>query len=205
MAARILRRLYRIGVALVAVAALLGVIDLGTRFTNLTADVEGRQRPFMADGGMGQPVHARTFIATALAMRGAAVIHDSSTFSSADHKTNGVWLIVKVEITAIDQPRFVGYAAIRDAKGRVYLASPRLNQPITGGRTLQPGLPVIGEIAFEMPRDAAASPTLLLAKGSYQDMDSVVEISLGTNSPATVAGWAGDQQPVTLMETTVKA
>lgn len=195
---RIRQILGRTGYGLLALVLLLGTINLGAKLKAYADDVDAAQRPFPVGAAVGQPARGRTFAATAVEVRGASVIQASGI----DHPTNGVWLIVTVRVVALDESLVVGYAALRDANGRVYVASNRVNQPLIGGRSLQPGLPVIGEIAFELPRDAATSPTLLLAENRLdQRMDSMLELSLGSNSRDTVDGWADDTQPTTLMAT----
>jgi hypothetical protein len=201
MTGRILRRLGRIGLAFVGIALLLGTIDVTIWLNTKANDVDAAQAPFTVSADMGQEAQARTFVAAALSVRGAAVIHDS-----ADHSTPGVWLIVKVQAAVIGKTRSIGYAAIRDSRGRVYVASDRLEDQFAGSRgvSLEPGVPEIGEIAFEVPRDAATAPTLLLAEPLLdQRADSMLEIKLNTNSSATIDGWATDPKATPLLPVTV--
>jgi hypothetical protein len=198
-----LRAARRIGFGVVAVALLLGTVNLATLLKNYSDDVDAENRPFPINAAVNQTARARTFVATAQGERGGAVIQDSN-----NHPTSGVWLIVKVRVEATNVPTIIGYAAIRDTRGRVFRATDRLEHQVAGtmGRQLQPGLPVVGEIAFELPRDAATAPTLLLADNSIdQEMDAMLEITLDANSSATVDGWAADTKPTTLMSPTVSA
>ncbi|MBX6750727.1 MAG: hypothetical protein IRY85_13825 [Micromonosporaceae bacterium] len=188
----------RTAYGLVAVVVLLGTINLGMWLKTYSDDVDAAQRPFIVEADVGQPARGRTFVATALEVRGAKVIRDSGI----DHATNGVWLIVKVRLTALDQPVHVGYAAVRDSAGRVYHASNRVNQPLVLGHVLQPNLPVVGEIAFEVPRDAAVSLTVELAENPTDlRMDSLLRLRLDPLRSDVVDGWADDPQPATLMAT----
>jgi hypothetical protein len=200
---RIVRTLGRVGVGLVAVALLLGTIDVTVWLRTKEFNVDEQNRPFTVSVGMGQPARARTFVATALSVRGAAVIHDR-----ADHTTPGVWLIVRVQAAAVGESMTIGYAGLRDARGRVFRSSNRLDGQFAGtlfSNHFSPGVPDVGEIAFELPRDAATSATLLLAeeRGFDLRMDSMVEIKLDPISPATVDQWAADTTPTTLMAVTV--
>jgi len=202
---RISRAVGRIGLGLVAIVVLLGTINVSIWLKTKADDVDAEHRPFAVSVGMGQTAHARTFVVTAVSVRGAAVIHDS-----ADHTTPGVWLIVKVRAEAVGETMVIGYAAIRDARGRLFRASDRLDGQVAGtllASSLQPGVPDVGEIAFELPRDAAASATLLLAPYTAFDlrMDSMVEIKLDAISPATVDEWATDTEATTLIPVTVAA
>jgi hypothetical protein len=188
----------RIAYGLAAVVVLLGTVSLGMWLKAYADDVDAAQRPFVVEADVGQPARGRTFVATALGVRGAGVLRDSGL----DHPTNGVWLIVKVRLLALDEPLDIGYAALRDSAGRVYVASNRINQPLVRGRILQPNLPVVGEIAFEVPREAAGSLAVELAEKSFdQRMDSLVRLRLEPLSPDVVHGWADDPEPATLMAT----
>ena len=191
----------RIAYGLVAVVVLLGTVSLGIRLKTYADDVDAAQRPFAVQADPGEPAYGRTFVATALEVRGAGAIRDSGV----DHTTNGVWLIVKVRLAALDEPVGVGYVALRDAAGRVYLASNRIDQPLVRYRTLQPNLPVVGEFAFEVPRDVAGSPTVLLAESVELRMDTMLELRLEPLSPETVKKWADDPQPARLMATELAA
>jgi hypothetical protein len=106
------------------------------------------------------------------------------------HDTSGVWVLVRVRLVARNEPILVGYAAVRDADGRTYLASNRIElKLVMGGRDLQPGVPVEGEIAFEVPRGAAPSLSLRLARPPLdQRMDAIAEVPLGI-SGAMVNKW----------------
>src|SRR5262249_17048006 len=69
--------------------------------------------------------------------------------------------ILKVELMATDRTTAVRYLALADRDGRTFRVSQRWRQDIAEGRPgLQPGLPVDGEVAFEVPRDAATHLTL---------------------------------------------
>jgi hypothetical protein len=198
----LVRTLRRTALGIVGTALLLGTVNLATGLKHYSDDADAAQRPFAVSATMAQAARGRTFVATAQGVRGAAVISDS-----ADHTTPGVWLIVKVRVMALDKPMFVGYAALRDARGRVFVASNRVEHQVVGyfGRQLQPGLPVVGEIAFEIPRDGATGATLLLAGSSDLRMDSMLEITLSTASAATVDDWATDTEPTTLITPAVVA
>jgi hypothetical protein len=181
----------RVAYGLVAVVVLLGTISLGVRVKTYADDIDAAQRPFAVAADAGQPAQGRTFAATALEVRGAGVVRDGGL----DHPTNGVWLLVTVRVVPLDEPIRIGYAALRDSAGRVHRASNRVSQPLLSGRLLQPNVALVGEIAFEVPRDVAGSLTVLLAKNPDVRMDSLLELSLKSLSPDAVDGWAADPQP----------
>jgi hypothetical protein len=192
--------LRRIGSWAVGAATLLIVINLGGRIMAFDSDSDIRERPFAVGAGLGETARARTLTATGLSVRGAAVISDGGPA----HDTGGVWVIVRIRATSLDEPMLMGYAALRDARGREFWASNRVKQPFKDGRTLQPGIPVEGEVAFEVPRDAATHVTLLLAERPHDHrMDSMIEVDLGSRGSATVDGWVADRTATTLVAATV--
>jgi hypothetical protein len=165
---------------------ILAALAVGGVITSGTPDTDRRQRPFVRTGAMGQAVNARSFDATVLGVRGAAKVSDAGQV----HDTSGVWVLVRVRLVARNEPILVGYAAVRDADGRTYLASNRIElKLVMGGRDLQPGVPVEGEIAFEVSRGAAPSLSLRLARPPLdQRMDAIAEVPLGI-SGAMVNKW----------------
>ena len=144
-----------------------------------------------------------TFDASVLSVRGAAVLNDPEPdiATSPTHDTSGVWVIVRIRVVAVDKPVEVTYAAVRDAEGRIYLATTRFEQPfVDGERTLQPGVPVTGEVAFEVP--VAVVPQLslrLAAPGITHDlrMTAMADVPLHI-SAGTARQWKADATPATL-------
>jgi hypothetical protein len=158
-------------------------------------DTDSRERPFVRTGSVGQPVSARTFDATVLGVRGAATLVQRGT----KHDTSGVWVIVRIRLVAREKPISVGYAAVRDSAGRTFRASGRIDQPMgDGSRTLQPGIPIEGEVAFEVPRPSATALTVVLATEVLdRRMDAVVEVALPGVDGVTVERWVHQPEPVT--------
>lgn len=184
-----------VGTMLIAALAIGGLIaswrPLGGGGT------DDRERPFVRAGQAGDTVSARVFDAKVVGVRGAGKVR----LRGAAIDTGGVWILVRTRITATDEETTVGYAALRDARDRVFLASSRIEQEMTGGRTFQPGIPVEGEFVFEVPRDAATNLTLLLAKASIdRRMDAMAEIELSTYDSPTIDQWAASAEPITLEE-----
>ncbi|GAA4715135.1 DUF4352 domain-containing protein [Phytohabitans rumicis] len=157
------------------------------------ARADARERPYISAGQVGDSVSARSFEAKVLEVRGAKVVG----FRGTGHDTDGVWILVQVRITATTEDTLLNYAALVDDKDRVYRATGRFDQPFTAGRTLQPGIPVEGEIAFEVPRDVATSLRIRLAAPLIdQRMDGMAEIELPKFDTATIDKWATNQEPV---------
>lgn len=155
-----------------------------------------RERPYLVTGSVGESVSARTFDATVVSVRGGKLLG----VRGKGYDTGGVWILVKLRVTATEENTRVGYAAVLDDRDRTFLASGRIDQPFgDGGRTFQPGVPVEGEIAFEVPRDAATSLRIRVATPlADQRMDAMAEVALPSTDSATVDKWATDENPVIL-------
>jgi hypothetical protein len=117
--------------------------------------------------------------------------------------TGGVWVIVDVELTATQQTTAVRYLALADRDGNTYRVSQRWHQAITEGvPDLQPGLPVDGEVAFEVPRDAATQ--LSLRAGEHWSVAvglrsrAVTDIALPVER-SEVDRWVADRDPAVLV------
>jgi hypothetical protein len=110
-------------------------------------------------------------------------------------------VIVRVRLSAKKEPISVGYAAVRDRAGRTYLASDRVRQPLVdGSRAFQPGIPIEGEVVFEVPKDALDGLVALFA--AHPDrlaLDAMAEVELPSLNVA-----AAEQPPATLAPTEVK-
>jgi hypothetical protein len=174
----------RIGSTALVVAALA----TGVAITSQAPDTDARQRPFVRAGVMGESVDGRTFQASVVAVRGARRI----ARSGKTRDTGGDWVIVRARAVARDKPTSIDYASVRDARGRTFLATTRINQPlVAGGYFMQPGIPVEGDIVFEVPHASAARLTLRLADSSDVRMDAAIEISIASDGP-TVDRWLAE-------------
>ncbi|MGN9913214.1 hypothetical protein ACTMTJ_37305 [Phytohabitans sp. LJ34] len=185
----------RVGMLLVAALAVGGVV---ANWRPLDGDrADRRERPYIEVGQVGDPVSARSFEAKLISVRGARLLG----VRSKGYETGGVWILVRVRVTATTEDTVIGYAALIDDRDREFLASGRFTQLFAdSARTLQPGIPVEGEIAFEVPRDVATSMRLRLASRPFdQRMDGMAEITLPKVDTATVDGWA-TQKDAVIME-----
>jgi hypothetical protein len=160
----------RLGVGVLVLAALA----VGGVISSRAPDVDHRERPFVTTGTVGKRVDARAFDVTVVGVRGTMKLARSGTW----HDTGGVWVLVRVRLVAHKEPASVGYAAVRDSADRKYLATNRITQPLAG-RSLQPGIPVEGEFAFEVPTKVAPTLSVRLAGPPLdQRMDAMAEVPL---------------------------
>ena len=174
----------RIGSTALVVAALA----TGVAITSQAPDTDARQRPFVRVGVMGEPVDGRTFQGAVVAVRGARRI----ARSGKTRDTGGVWVIVRARAVARDKPTSIDHASVRDARGRTFLATMRINQPlVAGGYVMQPGISVEGDIVFEVPQASAARLTLRLADSSDVRMDAAIEVPIASDGP-TVDRWLAE-------------
>src|SRR4029078_1356952 len=105
------------------------------------------EQPYPRAGAGGERIDVRTFDLTVVSVRGAAKV---SAYGK-NYDTNGVWVVVRGRMTAKAEPTSAGYAAVRDGRGRIYLATDRFPQTfVGGGRKGQPGVTLEGDVAFEV-------------------------------------------------------
>jgi hypothetical protein len=197
----------RLGAGALVAAALA----VGAAITTHTPDTDARERPFVRAGVVGKPVDARTFDATVISVRGAAKLAGGRKLASVPARvrdTAGVFVLVRVRLVARDRPTLVDHAVVRDARGRTFVATPRIGQPVVGHHILQPGIPIEGDVVFEVPRDAAARLTLRLADELNPRLDAVAEVPLSlapSIDQAVVQRWIADPAPAVIAEAEVVA
>jgi hypothetical protein len=177
---------------------LVVALAVGALVSRNTPDVDTQQQPFVRTGQVGGIVRTPDFDARVLSVRGAAVISQSG----AVRDTSGVWVLVTVRLMAMHKPLGVGYMAVRDGQGRSYRASTRIDQALSGWR-LQPGVPVAGEVAFEVPVAVAGNLSIRLAEPPIDlRMTAVAEIPLAI-SDSSARQWRAQTQPVVLVRPSV--
>jgi len=140
------------------IAAVLVTLLLGQALLRTAPSADDDSATFLVGGRSFRPVVVGGLAVTVLGIRGASLVRrpDGRILD-----TGGVWVIVDVELTATQQTTAVRYLALADRDGNTYRVSQRWHQAITEGvPDLQPGLPVDGEVAFEVPRDAATQLSL---------------------------------------------
>jgi hypothetical protein len=187
-----LRSRFGAGVLIVAALSVGGLIRSGT------PDVDTSERPFARAGAVGRKVDAQTYDATVLAVRGATKIHRVAGLTKrGDRDTDGVWVLVKVRLLAHREAVQVGWAGLKDGRDRVFSCTDRIDQPLVcAGRMLQPGIPVTGEVAFEVPRDAGTDLTIQLNERPIDHrMTTMIEVQLPI-SRGMLDGWIGNAASV---------
>jgi hypothetical protein len=165
------------------VILVLAALAAGRAILEFRADANDMHRPYLRSGATGQTVDLRTFDLQVLGARYASVLRDSGVI----HETTGVWVIVKVRITAHTEPISVGYAALHDRNDRTYFATDRVRQSLVGGvREYQPGVPVEGEVVFEVPKEVLSGMTVRFTEHQFDNrMEVMSDIALpGADRPS---------------------
>jgi hypothetical protein len=185
---------------LVAVVLVLAALGAGRGIIACAPDTDQRERPYFRSGAVGERIDVRTFDLTVVSMRGAAKV----TAFGKNYDTSGVWVVLRVRMTAKVEPTRAGYAAVRDGRGRLYTATDRFPQTLVGGgRKGQPGVTLEADVAFEVPAASATDLVLLVAENSIdQRMSAEAEIRLPIDK-ATVAGWQAVTEPIPVARDTV--
>lgn len=181
-----------------ALALILGVVAASNVVTSHIPGSEQRARPFVQTGRIGENVKAMTFQATVESVRGARAI----TAQFRQYESEGVFVIVKVKITARTASMRIQSEAVRDSRDRLFRATDRLFQPMGEGYyVFQPGVPVEGEIVFEVPKDAAVGLKLELWKeyAVVNEHQTLVQVPLDIDA-AMVEKWWNSAASVELMQ-----
>jgi hypothetical protein len=186
------------------IAAVLVTLLVGQALLRTAPSADDDNAVFLVGGRSFRPVVVGGLGVTVLGVRGAALVRrpDGRVLD-----TGGVWVIVNLEITATEQTTAVRYLALADRDGNTYRVSQRWHQAITEGvPDLQPGLPVDGEVAFEVPRDMATQ--LSLRAGEHWSVAgglrsrAVTDIALPIER-SEVDRWVADQDPAILVSPAV--
>jgi hypothetical protein len=187
--------------AVSAVVVVLATLVAGEAIIRARPSLGDISAPFPIEAEPSQPVTVDGVTVTVLGVRGAATLRRTTDQKVID--TSGVWVIVRLRLEAITETTDIGYLALTDARDRSFRVSDRFRQLLGEGiRSLQPGLPVEGEAAFEVPRDAVG--LRLRATETFTEvfeltLKSVADIDL--RIPAgSVERWAADSTPAELAD-----
>jgi hypothetical protein len=194
------RWLARVGAA---VAVLLTLVA-GQAIIRTEPDRNVTVAPFYVTGEPNQPVTVGGLRVTMLGARGSAKVKPAG---GLDTDTGGIWMIVRVRLEATSKTTATQYVALADATGRTFRASQRFKQPLgERNRDLQPGIPVEGEVAFEVPRDAATNLSLRIGETFNNITNGELSPFTDIRVPVTdsdVSRWLNDVKPAILANPTV--
>ena len=189
------------GVVLIVVTFLAGQALLRT-----SPGENERAAPFFVPGHAFQPTTVDGLLVTVQGLRGAAKLHPAEGPALT---AKGVWVLVRLELMATSHTTTAAYLALADRHGHTYRPSTRLAQGLTeGSPKLQPGLPVNGEVAYEVPREFLTELSLRAAEHYDEALGlrsrAVTDIAIQV-SPADADRWAAEPDPAVLAVTQVVA
>jgi hypothetical protein len=190
----------RIGTAV----AVLVTLVAGQAILRTEPDYHETVAPFYLAGEPGKPVTVSGLNVTMLGVRGAA---KAGLAGGPYVDTGGVWVLVRVRLEATTKTTTTRYLALADDQHRTFRATQRFRQPLGElSWDLQPGIPIEGEIAFEVPRAVATSLTLRVAETFNELTNGELNALTDIRVPVTegdVSRWLASQTPAILADPTV--
>jgi hypothetical protein len=194
------RWLRRVGIAV----AVLATLAAGEAIIRTEPEHYDNKAPHYFAGEPDQPVTAGNLRVTLLGVDGAAVVDPPDSLAT---DTGGVWVVARVRLEATEETISVGYAGVAARDGRTFRASERFGQDLIDGKVaLQPGIPVVGEVAFELPKGV----TGLTLRVGTSDPTFVSELRLPAYTDIRMpvadddlARWSSVKEPLKLAESKV--
>ncbi len=177
-------------------AMIVGTVVLGRLIINTTPIGDDFDRPYVHNGQIREPVDAHDFVVTVESIRGGRAL--AQIFNTAT--TDGVFLLVKIRVSAYDQATTLGYQALVDGSGNTYEAAER--DYTFRGYTLQPRIPVQAELAFEVPTSAVTSDVVLRLSSypsGHNSHQVIAQVALDITN-AQLASWTHQAEPLKPMD-----
>ncbi len=191
----------------IAVALLL-TLAAGEAIIRTEPDRNETTAPFFFAGEPGEPVTAGGLQVTLLDVKGAAMVDPPKSLPT---DTSGVWLVVRIRLMATTKTTQVAYVGLAASDGRSFRATGRFRQSmVERSLDLQPGIPVEGTVAFEVPKDVTGltlrvgEVDLAPVAGGQHELQPFTDIRLPVTS-GDLARWSTVQEPVTIDEPRVVA
>jgi hypothetical protein len=169
--------LAKLGALMLAAMLLVGM----QRYTPGYAEITG---PIPLKGDLGETLTGRGFTVRADKVLLAEKLRFKAYGREVERDTAGVFALVIARLEAQPASINVSSAIWRSAQRARFVASPRFQGAprLLGTDRLEPGLPQRGIFVFEVPREAVAGATLLVAASRWPRLDTQAEIAL----PATL-------------------
>lgn len=160
--------------AIAALPLILATVAAARLIAVTTPIGEDHVRPWVHQGRMNETVVGNDLAVMVLGIRGGRAYAGFPNPVTTD----GLFLLVRARVTAVDTRAGVGYAELVDADGNAYAAARRTDTLLA--HQIDPGITVEGELLFEVPATAATRLRLRLssstiARPRYQ---VVVEVPL---------------------------
>lgn len=163
----------KLGALVLAATLLVGM----QRHTPGYAEITG---PIPLKGELGEALTGRTFSVRADKVLLAERLRFKAYGREVERGSGGVFAVVIARLDARQASVNVGSAIWRSAQGVRFIASQRVQGAprLLGADRLEPGLPQRGLFIFEVPREAVAGATLLVASSRWPRLDTQAEIAL---------------------------
>lgn len=176
-----------------AILLILATVVLG-RLIAITAPVTGDSRPWIYRGVMNEPVAESNFALTVLSVRGGRSLDGGFETQTTD----GIFLLVRVRAVALKIPTAIKHAEVVDGAGNAYEAAYFAG---IHDFSLHPGIPIEGDLLFEIPPAAATQLALRASsKQSYApEHQTMVEVPLEIDAD-DVDAWYGEADRLTVLE-----
>ena len=159
----------------VVIAGSIALVGLTYGVAATVPTTAAMEAPFATRGVVGETLSGRVLEATVTELRFA----DELRADDWRGTTNGAWLVVDAIVAGVIERTTV--SAVLMVDGIEYAASDRISFDALTERVVDPLLPIIGSIAFEVPADLAEAPgadeaTLVLQPGGDARLESVLEV-----------------------------
>ncbi|TIM23481.1 MAG: hypothetical protein E5Y61_29140 [Mesorhizobium sp.] len=166
-------RMVRSALALLLAAAVLyGMQHTRPLYSDITS-------PIVASGGMNKRVEARAFALSLDSARVARVLNVETFGKSKTYTSSGVWVVVEGEAEAKFKTLGLTSGEWLSRSGIRYVLTDRLWATIEmmPGDVYQPGLPRRVLLVFEVPEDAVAGGTVVVAPTKLLPLDDEIRIA----------------------------
>jgi hypothetical protein len=173
-------RMVRSALALLLAAAVLyGMQHTRPLYSDITS-------PIVASGGMNKRVEARAFALSLDSARVARVLNVETFGKSKTYTSSGVWVVVEGEAEAKFETLGLTSGEWLSRSGIRYVLTDRLWATIEmmPGDVYQPGLPRRVLLVFEVPEDAVAGGTVVVARTKLLPLDDEVRIATNVSGQA---------------------
>ena len=176
-------RAWQTAVIVVSVATATAVREAAPTAADVTA-------PFVHAFEWGATGHLRGLDVAVVDVDGAKSV-DAAPYT---RPSNGVWVVVTARLHATSEPAALRYAALYDAAGNEFQFSTRFQQDVLE-LAVEPGVDVVGQMAFELPTDAAPPLELRVARSGDTRLDVVAALALDVTTD-DLAAWAVEDEPI---------
>ncbi|SJM35068.1 hypothetical protein [Mesorhizobium delmotii] len=157
---------------LFAAAVLYGMQHTRPLYSDITS-------PIVSSGGMNKRVEASAFALSVESARVARVLNVESFGKSKTYTSSGVWIVAEGEAEAKFQTLGLTSGEWLSRSGVRYVLTDRVPATIDmmPGNAYQPGLPRRVLLVFEVPEDAVAGGTVVVARTKLLPLDDEIRIT----------------------------